>query len=149
MKRIRYMMPDRSQGKLYLQRALTSLEREDVHRWVFAYGMNPGVNFTVRKWLCQRLDGFYCDLQVMYMPHFTGTAQARTHIVLQCPPPPTARARGDEFVSVGLQGLNARAAVKAIVKATGLSPHMTVCGWPFCLNDVDDVNDAEGGCDVA
>lgn len=23
-------------------------------------------------------------------------------------------------------------------------PHLSVRGWPFCLNDVDDVNDAEG-----
>ena len=43
--------------------------------------------------------------------------------------------------------LNPRDAVKAIVKATGLSPHLSVRGWPFCLNDVNDVgdvNDAEG-----
>lgn len=151
MKRIRYTMPARSQGKLYMQRTLTGFEREDVHRWVFAYGMDPGVEFTVRKWLCQLLDGFYCDLQVMYTPRFTGTAQARTHIVLQCPPPLTARAERDEIVPVGLQGAQALDAAKAIVKATGLSPHLFVCGWPFCLNDVDDVddvddvNDAEGG----
>ncbi len=45
-------------------------------------------------------------------------------------------------IPVGLQGLNARGAVKAIVEATGLNPHMSVCGWPFCLSDLDD---AEGG----
>lgn len=38
-----------------------------------------------------------------------------------------------------------RDAVKALVEATGLSPHLSVYGWPFCLNDVDDVIDAEGG----
>lgn len=37
--------------------------------------------------------------------------------------------------------MNPRDAAKAIVKATGLNPHLSVCGWPFCLNDVDD---AEG-----
>ena len=40
--------------------------------------------------------------------------------------------------------MNPRDAAKAIVKATGLNPHLSVCGWPFCLDDVDDVDDAEG-----
>lgn len=75
-----------------------------------------GVGSDVRKWSATRLNGFYCDMPVMYTP------------------PSTARAKRDEFVSVGLQGLNAR---EALVKETGLNPHMSVCGWPFCLDDVD------------
>lgn len=35
-------------------------------------------------------------------------------------------------------------AAKAVIKATGLNPHTNMCGWPFCLDDLDDVNDAEG-----
>lgn len=69
MTRIRYTMPARSQGEPYAQRAAARLEREAVHRR-----------------LCQRLDGFYCELQAMYTP------------------PPTARA---EIVPVGLQGAQA------------------------------------------
>lgn len=145
MTRIRYTMPARSQGILYTQRVMSHLEREDVHRWAFAFGMTPDVEFTVRKWLRQRLDRFYCDLQPMYTPHYSSATGARTHVVLQCPPPPTALAGRDEFVSVGLQGLNPRDAVKSIVNATGLSPHLAVRGWPFCLDDADDVNDADGG----
>lgn len=41
--------------------------------------MTPDVETLVRKWLVQRLDGFHCDLQVMYMPHAIGPALARTH----------------------------------------------------------------------
>ena len=110
----RYTMPARSQGKLYTQRVVIARECADVHRWVFAHSMDPEVEFTVRKWLYQRLDSFYCDLQAAYMPH----------------------------VPVGLQGLNSRDAVKAIIKATGLNPHLSVYGWPFCLDDADA---AEGG----
>ena len=128
MTRIRYTMPARSQGKLYMQRRVAKLVEKDVHRWVFVYGMDSDVEALVRKWLVQRLDNFYCDLHVMYIPHFTGPTHVRTHVVLN-----NARAE-----------LDPRDAVKAIVKATGLSPHLSVCGWPFCLNDVDDVNDAEG-----
>ena len=75
--------------------------------------MNPDVECTVRKWLSQRLDGFYCDLR-------------------------------DEIVFVGLQGLSARVAVKALIKATGLNPHMSVRGWPFCLDELDGAH-TEGG----
>lgn len=78
MTRIRYMMPVRLHGLLCTQRVMSRLD----------------VEFTVRKWLCQCLDRFYCD----------------------------------EFVSVGLQGLN---------------PHMSVCGWPFCLDELDR-NENEG-----
>ena len=139
----RYTMPARSQGKLYAQRtAAARLAEKDVHRWVFAHSMDPGVEFTVRKWLYQRLNGFYCDLQAAYVPRCSLAPVARTHIVLQYPPAPTARAESDEIVPVGLQGLNARDAVKALIKATGLNPHMSVYGWPFCLDDVDA---AEGG----
>ncbi len=84
---------------------------KDIHRWVFACNMAPDVKTLVRKWLITRLDGFYCDLQVMYTP------------------PLHAMARTDE----------------ALIKATRLNPHMLVCGWPFCLDDLDGVNDAKGG----
>ena len=140
----RYTMPARSQGALYIQHATARLDEKDVHRWVFAHSMDPAVEFTVRKWLSQRLNGFYCDVQAAYMPRCSPATGARTHIVLQYPPTPTARAESDEIVPVGLQGLNFRAAVKEIIKATGLNPHMSVCGWPFCLDEVDDVT-AEGG----
>ena len=141
----RYTMPARSQGKLYIQRATARLAEKDVHRWVFAHSMDPEVEFTVRKWLSQRLNGFYCDLQAAYPSHVAGPERARTHIVLQFPPPPTARAEGDEIIPVGLQGLNARDAVKALMKATGLNPHLSVCGWPFCLDDLGGVDDTERG----
>ena len=133
----RYTMPARSQGKLYAQRAAAHLDEKDVHRWVFAHSMDPGVEFTVRKWLCQRLDSFYCDLQAAYVPAASTAAGARTHIVLQYPPTPTARAERDEIIPVGLQGLNPLDAVKAVIKATGLNPHLSVCGWPFCLDDME------------
>lgn len=126
----------------YTMRATAHLAKKDVHRWVFAYGMDPGVEYTVRKWLSQRLDGFYCDLQAAYVPAATG---ARTHIVLQHPPAPTARAEGDEIIPVGLQDLNSLDAVKTLIKATGLNPNMSVCGWPFCLDDLGGVDDMEGG----
>lgn len=107
MKRIRYTMPARSQGKLYMQGAMAE---KDVHRW-----------------LCQRLNGFYCDLQVMYIPHPASPTLAGTRIVLN-----------------NARGLNLRDAVKAIVEATGLNPHLSVCGWPFCLGDMDDADNTEG-----
>lgn len=148
MTRIRYTVSARSQGKLYMQRQQARLTEKDIHRWVFAYNMDPDVETPVRKWLTTRLDGFYCDLQVMYTPHFTGTTQARTHVVLNNTPPLHAMARTDEARMVNASGLTPTDAVKAIIKATGLNPHMSVCGWPFCLDDLDDlddVNDAEGG----
>lgn len=61
------------------------------------------------------------------IPHVIGPMLARTHIMLN-----------------NARGLNARDAVKALIKATGLNPHLSVCGWPFCLDDVDDAH-AEGG----
>lgn len=137
----RYTMPARSQGELYAQRAAAAaarLERDDVHRWVFADGLDPEVEQAVRKWLVQRLDGFHCDLQVMYTPHAIGPMLARTHIVLNNTPPLPSIARDDDAVEVDADGLNARDAVKAVVKATGLSPRMSVCGWPFCLDDLGD-----------
>ena len=141
----RYTMPARSQGKLYTQRTMARLDRKDVHRWVFVHSLTPEVEHAVRKWLYQRLDSFYCDLQVMYMPHIIGPALARTHIVLNNTPPSTSSmALGDEAVEVNARGLNARDAVKALIKATGLNPHLSVCGWPFCLSDLDDAT-AEGG----
>nr|DAO03691.1 MAG TPA: hypothetical protein [Caudoviricetes sp.] len=140
----RYTMPARSQGALYMQRATGRLAEKDVHRWVFVHSMDPEVEFTVRKWLSQRLDGFYCDVQAAYMPRRSLATDAMTHIVLQYPPAPTARAESDEIIPVGLQGAGARAAVKEIIKSTGLNPHLSVCGWPFCLDELDDVT-AEGG----
>lgn len=144
MTRIRYTMPARSQGELHMQRGVAELVEKDVHRWVFVYSMDSDVEALVRKWLVRRLDNFYCDLQVMYIPHVTGPTRVRTHVVLNNAPPLHAIARTDEVVEVDARDLNPRDAVKAIVKATGLSPHLPVRGWPFCLNDVDDVNDAEG-----
>ena len=59
------------------------------------------------------------------------------------PPLPSLLGLPDEGVSVDAYRLNARGAAKAVVKATGLSPHMSVCGWPFRLGDLDDT----GVCD--
>lgn len=139
MTRTRYTMPARSQGKLHMQRRVAELAEKDVHRWVFVYNMDPDVEALVRKWLTVRLDGFYCDLQVMYMPHVIGPTLARTHIVLNNAPPLPSIARTDEAVEVDARDSNPRDAVKAVIKATGLSPHLSVCGWPFCLNDLDGV----------
>jgi hypothetical protein len=124
---------------------MAHLTEKDVHRWVFAYDMAPDVETSVRKWLTVRLDGFYCDLQVMYLPHVIGPKLARTHVVLNNTPPLHTMARTDEVVTVDARGLAPRGAVKALIKATGLNPYMMVCGWPFCLNDMDDVGDMEGG----
>jgi hypothetical protein len=139
----RYIMSAGSQGKLYTQREMARMERDDVHRWVFVDGLAPEVECAVRKWLLQRLDGFYCDLQVIYTP-LVRHSPARTHIVLNNTPPLPSLLLPDEAVPVDGSGLNARDAAKAVVKAMGLSPHMSVCGWPFCLDDLDDAN-SEGG----
>lgn len=139
MTRTHYTMSARSQGKLYMQRQQTRLAEKDVHRWVFAHDMAPDVETIVRKWLTIRLDGFYCDLQAMYTPHVIGPELARTHIVLNNTPPLHTMARTDEARTVNAHGLNPRDAVKAVIKATGLNPHLSVCGWPFCLDDVDGV----------
>lgn len=137
----RYMMPARSQGELYAQRAAAHLAEKDVHRWVFVRNLTPEVECGVRKWLLQRLNGFYCGLQLMYTPHAHSAIQARTHIVLNNTPPLPSLARGDEAVDVDARGLNARDAAKTIIKATGLNPHLSVCGWPFCLGDLDERSD--------
>lgn len=137
------MMPVRSHGKSFMQRAMARLEHDDIHRWVFAHNLTPEVECTARKWLVQRLDGFYCDLQVMYTPHVIGPVLARTHVVLNNTPlSASSMARGDEAVEVNASGLNALDTVRAVIKATGLNPHLSVCGWPFCLDDLDGV---EGG----
>lgn len=98
----RYTMPGRSQGKAFMQRAIARLERDDVHRWVFAHNLAPEVEYAVRS-----------------------TSLARTHIVLNNTPPLHAMARNDEAVDV--------------------NPHLSVCGWPFCLGDLDGVDDAHTG----
>lgn len=131
----RYMMPARSQGKAFMQRTAAFLERE-THRWIFVRNLTPEVEYAVRKWLLQRLNGFYCDLQLMYVPHLHSAVQARTHIVLNNTPPLLSMVRGDGVVEVDARGLNALEAAKALTKATGLNPHLSVCGWPFCLGDL-------------
>ena len=138
----RYIMPARSQGKLYAQRAAAARLERDTHRWVFVRNLAPEVECAVRKWLLQRLNGFYCELQVMYTPLVRSTSLARTHVVLNNTPPLPSMARNDEAVEVNARGLSALGAVKALIKATGLNPHLSVYGWPFCLDDVDA---AEGG----
>lgn len=117
---------------------MNSVKRNDVHRWIFAHSMDPETEFLVRKWLLQRLDGSYCDLQIMYTPHVRlhSATQARTHIVLQCTPPLASLAKDDEAVSVDAYGMKPVDVAKAIIEATGLNPHLSVCGWPFCLDDV-------------
>lgn len=141
----RYTMPARSQGALYMQRTMAGLERDDVHRWVFVRNLTPEVECDVRKWLFQRLNGFYCDIQLMYTPFVHSTIQARTHIVLNNAPLSTSpMSRNDEAVEVDARGLNARDAVKALMKATGLNLHMCVYGWPFCLGDLGDAHTGGG-----
>ena len=142
----RYTMPARSQGNAIMQRTMARLERDDVHRWVFVHNLAPEVESTVRTWLVTRLNGFYCELQLMYTPNVRSTSLAKTHIVLNNTPLSTSSiACNDAAVEVDARGLNARDAAKAVIKATGLNPHLSVCGWPFCLDDMDGVNDAEGG----
>lgn len=137
----RYTMPARSQGKLYMQRAMGRLAEKDVHRWVFAHSMDPEVEYAVRKWLLQRLSGFYCDLQLMYTPQVRSIGPARTHIVLNNTPLSTSSmTRNDEAVEVDARSLNALGTVKALIKATGLNPHLSVCGWPLCLDELDDAH---------
>ena len=141
MTRMFYTMPARSQGNAFMQRTMARLERDDVHRWVFVRNLTPEVECGVRKWLLQRLNGLYCDLQLMYTSHVHSIGLARTHIVLNNTLPLPSMARNDEAVEVNARSLNARDAAKGIIKATGLNPHLSVCGWPFCLDDVT----AEGG----
>lgn len=135
----RYTMPGRSQGNACVHHMLADMERNDTHRWIFVYSMSPDVESLVRKWLSLRLDGFYCDLQTGYTPHFTSPeTQARTHIVLhEAPPPQTTLAKGDEVASVNAYGLNALETAKSVIKAIVLNPHMSVIGWPFCLNELE------------
>ena len=137
----RYEMPARSQGKLYAQRRPQA--KRYTHRWVFVHSLTPEVEYAVRKWLLTRLNCFYCDLQAMYTPRLHPANRARTHIVLDNTPPLQSMARNDEAVEVDARNLNARDAVKTLTKATGLDPHLSVFGWPFCLDELDDV---EEGC---
>ena len=140
----RYTMPAHSRGNAFMQRTVACLDEKDVHRWVFVHNLTPGVEFTVRKWLSQRLDGFYCDLRNAYMSHVAGPEQARVHVVLNNTPSTSSMAQGDEAVEVDARGLNALDAVKALIKATGLNPHLSACGWPFCLDDVDGAHTGGG-----
>ena len=150
MTRIRYTTPAGSQGELHMQGGVAELVEEDVRGRVFVCSVDSDVEGLVRERLVQRLDDFCCDLRVMRIPRFTGPARVGTHVVLNDAPPLHAIARTDEVVEVDARDSNPRDAVKAIVEATGLSPHPSVRGRPFCLNDVDDVddvndvNDAEG-----
>ncbi len=96
MTRIRYTMPARSQGELHMRRRVAELVEKDVRRRVFVYSMDSDVEALVRKRLVQRLDDFYCDLQVMRIPRFTGPARVRTHVVLNDALPLHAIARTDE-----------------------------------------------------
>ena len=112
MKRTRYTMPARSQGGLHMQRRLAVFIEEDAHRQVFAHDMAPDVETLVL---------------------------ARTHLVSNDTPPLHAMTRTDEAGKVNARGLNAGDAAKAIIEATGSNPHMSVCGWPFCLDDLDGV----------
>lgn len=120
----------------------------DTHRWVFVNGLTPEVDYAVRHWLTLRLNGFYCDLQAVYTPslrlHTHSAIQARTHIVLNNTLPPHTMAEGDEAVEVEARSLNALDTVKVAIKATGLNPHLSVCGWPFCLADLGDARTGEG-----
>lgn len=140
----RYVIPIRSQVNAFMQRTMARLDKKDVHRWVFVHSLTPEVECAVSKWLLQRLNVFYCELQVMYTPQVRSTSPARTHIVLNNTPS-LSLSRNDEAVEVDASGLIARDAVRALIKATGLNPHMAVCGWPFCLSDLDDLDDTEGG----
>lgn len=137
MTRLRSTTPH---GTLYMQRQQTRLTEKDVHRWVFASGMTPDVETLVRTWLTTRLDGFYCDLQVMYSPCVAGPVLARTHIVLNNTPPLPSIARTDEAVEVDARGLTPTDAAKALIKATGLDPHLAVC-----LDGADNADNGEGG----
>lgn len=67
----RYTMPARSQGNAFMQRTVGRLAEKDVHRWVFVHDLAPEVEQAVRKWLLQRQNGFYCDLQATYAPHMS------------------------------------------------------------------------------
>lgn len=136
----RYIMPIRSTVNAFMQRTIAAQQHDDVHRWVFVRDLAPDTEGIVRKWLVTGLNPCYCDLQVMYIPHLAGLTQARTHIVLNNTPPLNTLASADEAVEVDARGLNTLDAVKATIKATGLNPHMSVCGWPFCLDGLDDAN---------
>ena len=122
-----------------MQRAMTRLAEKDARRRVFAHNMAPDAETPVRKWPTTGLDGFRCDLQAVYTPHVIGPAPAGTRIVSNDAPPLHAMARTDEAGMADARGLTPSDAVKAPMKATGSNPRMSVCGWPFCMDD------AEGG----
>ena len=129
----RYTMPARSQGNSFLQRTMACLERDDVRN------LTPEVECAVRTRSLRRLNVFHCELQSMYAPQVRSTSLAGTHIVLNNTPPLPSMAQGDEAV-----GVDARDAVKAPMKATGLNPHLSVCGRPFRLDDLDGAHTGGG-----
>lgn len=146
MTRVRYTVSAGFQGELCVQRRRARFVGGDVHWWVFAHSMDPDVETVVRRWVfAHSMDGFYCDLQVMYVPRVVGPALARTHIVLNNTPLLHGVACADVAVEVDARGLAPGDAVRALVKATGLSPRLSVCGWPFCLDDLNGVDGVEGG----
>lgn len=115
-------------------------ERDDVHRRVFAYDMAPDVETLVRKRLSQRLDGFRCELQAVYAPNYESSAGTR--IAMQSPMSVGVR---DEIASANAYGLSSTETAGAVMEATGSNPHPSARGRPFCLDDVDGVDDVEGG----
>ncbi len=94
MKRIRYTMPARSQGKLHMQRAMAELVEKDVHRR-----------------LLQRLNGFYCGVYITCTPHMCShpAIQARdavTALVEATGPNPRMSVCGWPFRSDDLGGVD-------------------------------------------
>ena len=90
MTRIRYMMPARSQGDLYMQRQQTRLAEKDVYTW-----------------LSQQLDGFYCGLQVMYTPPLHAMACTDEARVVD----PEGRRTSSAFFDIALPGRTVEPAV--------------------------------------
>lgn len=53
-------------------------------------------------------------------------------------------ARLDEAGEVDAHGMKRTETTKAVIKATGLNPHLSVRGWPFCVSELDG-DENEGG----
>lgn len=141
----RYTMRARSQGVLYTQRATARLAEKDVRRWVFTHSMDPESRVH-----CAQVAGHEAERLLLrpaadVHPQVRSISLARTHVVLNNTPPLPSMSRNDEAVEVNARGLNARDAVKAPIEATGSNPHLSVYGWPFCLDDLGGVDDMERG----